>query len=354
MYYSIEERRKILEIYFYCNKNMTASRREFIRRYPDQYTPHKITFKKIYNKFCESNSLKNNNRRKTKSICDEEMEMNIMLSVIEEPRRSTYSLAEELGVSQSSVMRILKKHKFKPFHITPVQELNENDFRHRLLFCEAMIERYNQDHDFLKNVFWTDESSFSTAGVFNRKNTHHWATQNPKILKPLKKQGHKSVNVWCGIHRNKIIGPVFINASLTGEVYLNILQQDVEEYLDNLPVLLQVRTIWQQDGAPPHNVQPVTAYLNEKYSVWIGKHGSIHWPAKSPDLSPLDFYLWGTLKNKIYSENLSGNKEELKQLIKNEINYLNLDETAFEKVRSNFLRRCFKCIENNGGYVENV
>ncbi|KAJ8941693.1 hypothetical protein NQ318_023659 [Aromia moschata] len=56
---------------------------------------------------------------------------------------------------------------------------------------------------------------------------------------------------------------------------------------------------------PPHNVRPMTNYLNQKYNLWIGKNGPIHWPAKSPDLNPLDFFLWGTLKNNIYGEELS-------------------------------------------------
>lgn len=353
-YYNLEERRKILEIYLNCNKNMTASKAEFIRRYPNQAPPAKMTFKEIYNKFCENDSLKNKTRKRRKTVLDEEMQINILLSFIEEPNRSTYSVAEELNVSQKSVMRTLKINKFKPFHLTPVQELNENDCRQRILFCQQIIERYNENNDLLHNIFWTDESSFSTAGIFNRHNTHHWATENPRMLKKLKKQGRKTVNVWCGIHRNKIIGPIFINTNLTGAVYLNLLQQEVEEYLDNLPVLLNLRTIWQQDGAPPHNIRPVTNHLNQKYAVWIGKNGPIHWPAKSPDLNPLDFYLWGALKNNIYSGQLSGDTEQLKQLIREAIHLFNADEAVFEKVRSNFLRRCFKCIENNGSYIENT
>ncbi|KAJ8957000.1 hypothetical protein NQ318_012166 [Aromia moschata] len=220
----------------------------------------------------------------------------------------------------------------------------------REVFCQQIIERYNENHDFLHNVFWTDESSFSTAGLFNRHN-NHWATENPHMVKKLKKQGRKTVNVWSGIQRNKIIG----------EVYLNLLQEKVEEYLENLPVVLNLRTIWQQDGAPPHKgefrftrIAPVTNYLNQKANLWIGKNGPIRWPAKNPDLNPLDFFLWGTLKNNIYSEELSGDTVQLEQLIRQEINIINENAAVFESVRLNFLQRCFKCIEINGSYVEDT
>jgi hypothetical protein len=33
---------------------------------------------------------------------------------------------------------------------------------------------------------------------------------------------------------------------------------------------------------------------------WIGRGGSITWPPRSPDLTPLDFFLWGYAKNIVY------------------------------------------------------
>ena len=34
--------------------------------------------------------------------------------------------------------------------------------------------------------------------------------------------------------------------------------------------------------------------------VWIGRGGPIAWPPRSPDLSPVDFFLWGFLKGLLY------------------------------------------------------
>lgn len=33
---------------------------------------------------------------------------------------------------------------------------------------------------------------------------------------------------------------------------------------------------------------------------WIGRDGPIHCSARSPDLSPLDFHLWGFVKDRVY------------------------------------------------------
>ncbi|UYV83816.1 hypothetical protein LAZ67_X000269 [Cordylochernes scorpioides] len=55
------------------------------------------------------------------------------------------------------------------------------------------------------------------------------------------------------------------------------------------------------DGAPPHYHRDVRAYLDQNLSgQWIGRRGPIEFPARSPDLTPLDFFLWGTVKDGVY------------------------------------------------------
>ncbi|UYV67825.1 hypothetical protein LAZ67_5002150 [Cordylochernes scorpioides] len=58
---------------------------------------------------------------------------------------------------------------------------------------------------------------------------------------------------------------------------------------------------FQLDGAPPHYHRDVRAYLDQNLSgQWIGRRGPIEFPARSPDLTPLDFFLWGTVKDGVY------------------------------------------------------
>ena len=45
--------------------------------------------------------------------------------------------------------------------------------------------------------------------------------------------------------------------------------------------------------------------LNETFpGAWIGRGGPIPWPPRSPDLSPLDFFLWGYIKNIVCAEKI--------------------------------------------------
>jgi hypothetical protein len=57
----------------------------------------------------------------------------------------------------------------------------------------------------------------------------------------------------------------------------------------------------QQDGAPPHYHRNVRVYLDDTLPRrWIGRRGAIEYPLRSPFLTPLYFYLWGTLKDEVY------------------------------------------------------
>lgn len=44
--------------------------------------------------------------------------------------------------------------------------------------------------------------------------------------------------------------------------------------------------------------------LNITYGKWIGRYGTTEWPALSPYLSPMDFLVWGIIKNSLLTENL--------------------------------------------------
>ena len=60
--------------------------------------------------------------------------------------------------------------------------------------------------------------------------------------------------------------------------------------------------IFQQDGAPPHWGSHVRRFLVATFSnSWTGRDSTTPWPPRSPDIIPLDFFLWGYVKDKVFS-----------------------------------------------------
>jgi len=58
---------------------------------------------------------------------------------------------------------------------------------------------------------------------------------------------------------------------------------------------------FQHDGALPHYTNGVKEMLNELFpNCWLGRGGPVAWPPKSPDLRPLDYYLWDHMKTLVY------------------------------------------------------
>ncbi|GBO37822.1 hypothetical protein AVEN_70952-1 [Araneus ventricosus] len=39
-------------------------------------------------------------------------------------------------------------------------------------------------------------------------------------------------------------------------------------------------------------------------NLWIRRGGPIAWPPRSPDDTPLDFFFWGYVRNKVYSREI--------------------------------------------------
>ena len=46
-------------------------------------------------------------------------------------------------------------------------------------------------------------------------------------------------------------------------------------------------------------------YLDHTFpGRWIGRSGPLPWPPHSPDLTPRDFWLWGMVKQRVYSRKI--------------------------------------------------
>lgn len=133
-----------------------------------------------------------------------------------------------------------------------------------------------------------------------------------------------SLNVCAWIPGDHLLGPVFIEQNLTGEVYEPFLRNQLHVLLND--VLLDIiRRLWSMyDGVPPHFGKIAMDFLDKWYQKkWIGC-GPTTWPHRSPNLNPNDYYLWGHLKAFMYS-----------------IPYDSVTET-----HTWFLRPCLKCTWN--------
>ncbi|KAL7305540.1 hypothetical protein TKK_0002276 [Trichogramma kaykai] len=112
---------------------------------------------------------------------------------------------------------------------------------------------------------------------------------------------------------NRLLGPVFCDSAFNGESYLEFLNIDFTEMLDeNFTREQQRDLVLMLDGAPAHWAGPVLDYLDEHWTQrWIGRYGLVAWPPSSPDLNPLDYSHWGPSKDQVYHHGAPDSVEEL-------------------------------------------
>lgn len=357
MVYSTAERVEIIEIFFGNNQCSNRTAQIFNERHENSNVHRKYVLELVA-KFRETGSVANKKRNIENPIRNEAIEVGVLGQVYVDPTLSTRKLDTVCGVSRRSIQRILKAHSFHPYKIHLVQELNEDDFDRRLQFCEDMSERIINDEHFLFNTCFSDECSFFLNGVVNRHNCRYWSDFNPRIYHEVHTQQPQKLNVWAGIFGDHLVGPFFLPGNLTGEMYLELLQGAIDPALtaiienQNDRRYIANRLMFQQDGAPPHYALRVRQYLDQTFpGRWIGRRGAIEWPPRSPDLSPLDFFLWGHLKSKIYATQPTS-LEDLRQRIVNEC--LQITPQILQNVRQRFEQNLYYCMESDGGHFQHL
>lgn len=273
--------------------------------------------------------------------------------IIEAVRRdtsiSTRRLAYRLNVSHAHVWRVLRSNHLHPYHLTPVQGLHPGDNENRLAFARFMLRMDDISPAYISSILWTDESCFTKDGVTNFHNLHNWNEMNLRAIRQRAFQRRFSVNVWAGIVDNTLIGPYILPPVLNGRNYLQFL---IELDLEDLPLAVRRRLIFQHDGAPAHISRYVREFLNQQYPRrWIRRNGPIVWPPRSPDMTPLDFYLWGAMKALVYEVEIE-TREQLIERINEAAIAIRHNMRTFDMSRS-IRHRLELCVIHNGGHFEN-
>lgn len=240
-----------------------------------------------------------------------------------------------------------------PYHYTPVHALEEGDPARRMDFCRFMINADMEDENFLSHILWTDESTFDRDGISNYHNAHYWAQKgdNPRQKKVKGHQRRFSVNVWMGIVDRDLIGPYFLPQNLNGIAYAEFLREELAVLLVDVPIASRMDMIYQHDGCPAHYSRQVREWLDSNYpDRWIGRGGPIPWPARCPDLTPCDYYLWGHMKELVYTTPINS-EEELRERILNAADQIKTTLTS--RISKTELRRRLRaCIRQRGSQFE--
>lgn len=278
-------------------KSVTTVQRKFRNQY-DERPPTRASIYRWMKLFKERGSVegkKSPGRTRTSDAAVERVRDAFQSS----PRKSVRTAARELQLPRSTVHDILRKRlHLHPYKIQMAQHLYPADEDRRKEFAMDMLARLDEDPSFLSNIVYSDEATFHVSGKVNRHNCRIWGSEKPHAVREHMRDSPK-VNVWCGLFHDRVIGPFFFaEQTISGIVYLDMLENFVMPQLEDLGE----NVIFQHDGAPAHWSLLVRSFLDQTMPErWIGRNGPIPWPPRSPDITPLDFFLWGFVKDRVYT-----------------------------------------------------
>lgn len=353
---TLQQRIQVMKSYYRNNESPTATVRELRVILGRNAAPTESSVRKLIRKLEVTGSLLNVKKTgRPRSVRTQETIDLVRDNVTASPRKSVRRRAQQLNLSPSSLHAILTKDlKLHAYKIQLTQELKPADHGKRCRFAQWVLARQAENENFTKQIIFSDEAHFHLSGYVNKQNCRIWGDENPR--ETVQHEMHpQRVTVWCGFWAGGVIGPFFFEddegAAITvnGDRYRNMLSDRFFPVLDDM----ENDNFWfQQDGATCHTSRETIALLNEKFPrKVISLRGNQEWPARSCDLTPCDFFLWGFVKSKVYVNNPE-TIQQLKDEIQRVINGIPPDVCG--RVIANFNERIAHCRASLGGHLPDV
>lgn len=316
--------------------------------------PSRLTIRKWIRKWQEEGSVRNKKGTgRRRFVRHAENIERVRNAFQQSPKRSAKRHSLTLNISERSLRRILHLDlKFHPYKTQVCQELDARHKLNRMECCQNILNAIQINPNFLNQLLMSDEANFYLSGFANKQNNRYWSGTNPKEIhgKPLHSP---KVIVWCAVGSMGIIGPYFFedgngrSLTVNSERYVEMLTNFLQPELHRRGI---ENVYFQQDGATAHTARRSLETLRNLFpGRVISRFGDIPWPSCSPDLTAPDFFLWGYLKNKVFSGAIN-NLNELKNRITEEIEAI--PEEMLQRVMVNFSQRLQACIAENGGHLK--
>ena len=261
--------------------------------------PTRLTIYQIRDEFEETGSVSDAPRSGRPTMCTKENVDTVSEAYARSPQKSLRRGSAEMGIKRTSLRKILTELNMKPYIPRLIHGLLEDDSNRRFQFCEHLVSLCEDNTTLLSQIVWTDEAAFKLSGHVNRQNCVYWSDKNPHFTIATE-PNQPGIIVRAGISSAGIVGPVSFEGTVSGEKYLKKLKAAMVPALKERPDFNSL--YFQQDGAPPHFATAVQNFLDETFpDKWIGRRGPIKFPPRSPDLTPMDFCVWGIIKELVYS-----------------------------------------------------
>ena len=173
------------------------------------------------------------------------------------------------------------------------------------------------------------------------------ATNNRDVPRLMKKKFPAAVMVFGVVSSEGHImrAHIFeVGLKVNTKVYLDVLESVVISWCNQ--VAGGRPWVWQQDSVPAHKFKQTQAWLQKECYDFV--HFS-HWSPSSPDLNPLDYFVWSYIEN---ITNMTSHNTKASLIAAIHRVFTELPPALVEKACFQFRIRIEAVIEAGGGYIE--
>ena len=270
----------------------------------------------------------------------------------EDPTLSIRSISESLGISSSSIHRIIRKNlqmrklccRWVPHALTTAQK------HARVTWCKRMLDTIASTNGSVLNRLVTlDETWLYYYEPSRKRQSMEWKCRNqPNPTKVVASRSTRKVGVTLIFDRSgwyKIL--VLPDKTTWNATYMvnNTLPCLLKEFHKRRPVTGFSRMILHWDNAPSHNAEK-TGQLIVDNNIEESYH-----PPYSPDLAPCDFFLFPKLKQHLRGKRYRSTEEILATT---EVFLKSIKKSEWAAVFDEWKHRMQKCIDKEGEYFEKI
>ncbi len=232
------------------------------------------------------------NRKRTDEFMDD-----LKDRIDADPTISMRQLAKEKNVTPRTIRKAVKQLGLISYVRRRRQLLSDTTKLTRVAKGKKLLTWMKHDRSTVR--IFSDKKMWTVDQARNRQNDRYLAFCVDEVP-PINSQKHPASAMMLGVVASdgKKMKPFWFEKGLkvNTEVYLDVLKTVVKPWLDeNYP---DGNYVWQQDSAPSHKSKIVQKWCEENLAAfWPWSM----WPPSSPDLSPLDYGVWGYVEKKACS-----------------------------------------------------
>ena len=206
-----------------------------------------------------------------------------------------------------------------------------------------------------KNYVTTDEAWFYLDASQGVRDIYYVRSNGiPEEVKKIERNDlHPvAVLVWAGVSAHGKTQLRFIEhgSTITSRYYIEHIIEPFIKY--DIPRLFpgdeQKKMILHQDSAPGHVAKKTITYMKEHNIQVITPD---EWLPKSPDAAPMDYSIWGIMKERVQKHKVS-TLNGLKNVLKQE--WENLEQNVINNALANWAKRCRLIYYAHGSHIEHL